>query len=356
MDNKNLRKSIQKLLKEGFFNDENFDTEEMMGNAQQAAKKDIEDSGEEFEPIGSSKFEKKFDINSFLKDLKHSPKISSLNEKSQIDRPKDAEGQPLTIRTRVEDIETGNAGKIIRFGADDSGKLTVHVEWLGEFGGNIPKSITYPDKIVVRDSNRIVREVENQEETEGHSEQSRYMFFSNLEQIKRQAESLLKLDEDKINEILENGHDWAQDHIATAKESIDQVYDFLINENEGEEIEEGIGTGLSLNIKHVVGNEDNIDEDSLAFRNKDGQREKNRKDIPLGKHAPHSQVAINETGLGIGNRDLEKGSAHNSRVNQKKRIIHLKDEIKELKKNNAKPEIISSKESTLKKLEDDFTI
>ncbi len=64
---------------------------------------------------------------------------------------------------------------------------------------------------------------------------SRYMFFSNLEQIKREAELLLDLDQSQIDGILQNGHDWAQDHIATSKESIDQVFDFLMNEVNGED-------------------------------------------------------------------------------------------------------------------------
>jgi hypothetical protein len=62
----------------------------------------------------------------------------------------------------------------------------------------------------------------------------RYMFFSNLEQIHRQTGILLEKDPNIISEILENGHDWAQDHIATSKESIDQVFDFLMNEEKGE--------------------------------------------------------------------------------------------------------------------------
>jgi hypothetical protein len=64
---------------------------------------------------------------------------------------------------------------------------------------------------------------------------SRYMFFSNLEQVKREAELLLDLDPNQIEEILQNGHDWAQDHIATAKESIDQVFDFLMNKINGKD-------------------------------------------------------------------------------------------------------------------------
>lgn len=68
----------------------------------------------------------------------------------------------------------------------------------------------------------------NENEEEGSP--TRYMFFSNLEQIRRQAGLLLDLDEDKIEAILNSGHDWAADHIATAKESFDQVFDFLMNE------------------------------------------------------------------------------------------------------------------------------
>ena len=72
------------------------------------------------------------------------------------------------------------------------------------------------------------------EESEKHS--SRYMFFSNLEQMKRQCEMLLDMDQDEIESILENGHDWAQDHIAEAKNNMDQVFDFLKNEMEGDHV------------------------------------------------------------------------------------------------------------------------
>ena len=71
----------------------------------------------------------------------------------------------------------------------------------------------------------------------------RYMFFSNLEQIHRQTGILLEKDPEMISEILDNGHDWAQDHISTSKETIDQVFDFLMNEenDEGDEdFEDGI--------------------------------------------------------------------------------------------------------------------
>jgi hypothetical protein len=64
---------------------------------------------------------------------------------------------------------------------------------------------------------------------------SRYMFFQNIEQIKRQCEILLEMNETEITNILEDGHDWAQDHIAEAKNNMDQVFDFIMNEVKGED-------------------------------------------------------------------------------------------------------------------------
>ncbi len=81
----------------------------------------------------------------------------------------------------------------------------------------------------VMNLDRIIKKVIREEQ---HS--TRYMFFSNLEQMKRQCESLLEMDESKIESILEHGHDWAQDHIAEAKNNMDQVFDFIMNEMNGE--------------------------------------------------------------------------------------------------------------------------
>ena len=78
--------------------------------------------------------------------------------------------------------------------------------------------------------NRIIKKVLREEE---EHRSNRYMFFSNLEQIKRQCEILLEKDEDDIESILENGHDWAQDHIAEAKNNMDQVFDFIMNQTDG---------------------------------------------------------------------------------------------------------------------------
>ena len=70
----------------------------------------------------------------------------------------------------------------------------------------------------------------------------RYMFFSNLEQMRRQCDLLLELERDMVDSILDNGHDWAQDHVAEAKNNLDQVFDFLMNETKKD------GMEMSMNV------------------------------------------------------------------------------------------------------------
>lgn len=64
-----------------------------------------------------------------------------------------------------------------------------------------------------------------------HKSNNNYMFFGNLEQMKRQIEIMMeRMDHGSIDHLLCNGHDWADDHITVAKENMDQVFDFLMNE------------------------------------------------------------------------------------------------------------------------------
>jgi len=84
----------------------------------------------------------------------------------------------------------------------------------------------------MKNLNLLIKKILREEES------SRYMFFSNLEQMKRQCEMLLDMDQNKVETILENGHDWAQDHISEAKNNMDQVFDFLMNETKGSDSED----------------------------------------------------------------------------------------------------------------------
>jgi hypothetical protein len=70
--------------------------------------------------------------------------------------------------------------------------------------------------------------------SEADNSTENYMTFSNLQQMKRQIDMLLELDENVVDQIIQNGHDWADDHISTAKENLDQVFDFMMNETRKE--------------------------------------------------------------------------------------------------------------------------
>lgn len=60
-----------------------------------------------------------------------------------------------------------------------------------------------------------------------HQETENYMFFANLETICRLADELLHMDQTKVDAILSDGHGWATDHIATSKDDIEEVFNFL---------------------------------------------------------------------------------------------------------------------------------
>lgn len=57
----------------------------------------------------------------------------------------------------------------------------------------------------------------------------KYMFFQNLETIKKEIEEMLSLDPQTVDAILANGHDWAADHISTSKDDIEEVHNFLMS-------------------------------------------------------------------------------------------------------------------------------
>jgi hypothetical protein len=87
-------------------------------------------------------------------------------------------------------------------------------------------------KLTESDLNKIVKKVLQEQEVVD------YMFFSNLQQIKRQCEMLLEMDPQQIDEIInKGGHDWADDHVTEAKNNMDQVFDFLMNETKKEYID-----------------------------------------------------------------------------------------------------------------------
>ena len=92
------------------------------------------------------------------------------------------------------------------------------------------------------DITNLVKRVLNEQKSE------RYMFFSNLEQMRRQCDLLLDFDRNMVESILDNGHDWAQDHISEAKNNMDQVFDFMMNESK----KDGMEMSMNIDDKDMV--------------------------------------------------------------------------------------------------------
>ena len=93
----------------------------------------------------------------------------------------------------------------------------------------------------MKNLDRLIKQVLREDK-----ESSRYMFFSNLKQMKRQCEILLDMDHNMVEDILDHGHDWAQDHISEAKNNMDQVFDFLMNETERDGMEMDVADNMMM--------------------------------------------------------------------------------------------------------------
>lgn len=72
----------------------------------------------------------------------------------------------------------------------------------------------------------------NKEDPSMKEDLKHYMFFSNLKSIKEKAEKLLSMDAKQIDSMLENGHDWASDHISTSRDDIEEVYNWIVGESD----------------------------------------------------------------------------------------------------------------------------
>ena len=106
------------------------------------------------------------------------------------------------------------------------------------------------------------------------------MFFGNLQQIHRQCEMLLKMNPQELDQIIKNGHDWADDHVSEAKNNMDQVFDFFMNETKGDK-----ESRVSVDMNQFSLNEDG----KMESGEKDpcwkgyemvGKKKKNGKEVP----------------------------------------------------------------------------
>ena len=78
---------------------------------------------------------------------------------------------------------------------------------------------------------QLIREEVQNTFSENHNSNN-YMFFGNLKTLKHAIDEMLAMDKAKVNQILEDGHGWAIDHIATSTDDVEEVYHFLTNKDE----------------------------------------------------------------------------------------------------------------------------
>jgi hypothetical protein len=100
-----------------------------------------------------------------------------------------------------------------------------------------------------------------------HGETQNYMFFGNLQTMKRLIDKMLEMDESKIDEILKD-HNWALDHIATSKDDVEEVFNFLAGHETDNEDELIGGTSDSYPI-HIHDEEKSHEETEGSLANKD---------------------------------------------------------------------------------------
>ena len=103
-----------------------------------------------------------------------------------------------------------------------------------------------------------------------------YMFFGNLQQIQRQCEMLLKMNPKELDNIIKNGHDWADDHVSEAKNNMDQVFDFFMNETKRKDKEDVTADMDSFSLNE----EGQLDEKCWDGYKQVGSKMKNGKKVP----------------------------------------------------------------------------
>lgn len=86
---------------------------------------------------------------------------------------------------------------------------------------------------VLKKFNQFINENHDGEHHNEEDHAQNYMFFGNLQTIKRLVDMLLEMDPAKIDNMIKNGHDWASDHLATSKDDIEEVFNFFKGELDG---------------------------------------------------------------------------------------------------------------------------
>jgi hypothetical protein len=125
------------------------------------------------------------------------------------------------------------------------------------------------DTLVPTGNSTVFVDQEDQDNHDGHhGHEKNYMFFKNLYAMKKCIDEIMAMDKDLVDDLIENGHDWASDHITSAKDDVQEVFDWIRYEVENypeegtEEPEEVEVTGTEIEMDDEDGeDEDDDDED-----------------------------------------------------------------------------------------------
>jgi len=112
-------------------------------------------------------------------------------------------------------------------------------------------------------------------------EEGNYMFFSNLETIKRLVDELLEMDKSEIDTML-NEHDWASDHITSSKDDIEEVFNFIAGNSNTEEDYEPLSDTLYNSTKR-----------EFFRKRKDEEYAKREKPLLGGPESSHTEHDAN---------------------------------------------------------------
>lgn len=112
------------------------------------------------------------------------------------------------------------------------------------------------------------------EEKELHN----YMFFQHLMTIRDAIDDLIKMDRSTVDQILQDGHAWAVDHITTSVDDIEEVYHFLKNRSsEISQMEPETDSIIPLTTKNsskmpeiqIIGDDDKVEVEEMGREKED---------------------------------------------------------------------------------------
>jgi lambda repressor-like predicted transcriptional regulator len=165
-----------------------------------------------------------------------------------------------------------------------------------------------------------------------HNETQNYMFFSNLETIKRLVDEMLKMDESSLDAMLSE-HDWASDHISVAAENIEHVFNFVASHDEpehGYDSHDGSFGGDSEDNYGYASHSGDFGGDDSEYSEVEDQKENFKS---LRKLKPFNAYGINEE-EGVIRKFFTGHESAEAKANAEKEFTKALDEAEALVKKN----------------------